>query len=382
MDTKLKIINGRTFCADGSFSESTVYCVNDRIVAEETYAGATGTEQTLDAAGRWVIPGLMDIHFHGCMGSDCCDGTEEAFRTMASYELSQGVTSITPATMTMSEEVLSRICRTVRDFSYEDGADLCGLYMEGPFISREKKGAQNERYIIPADTALLERLQTLSGNKILTVVVAPETEGAMDFIRENSSKINISLAHMTADYDTAMEAFSCGARELTHLFNAMPPLIHRSPGPIGAGADCEHCMAELICDGIHVHPASVRAAFKLFTDQRIILISDSMRAAGMADGTYDLGGQEVTVKGNLAVLADGTIAGSVTNLMDCVRTAVNQMGIPLGSAVKCASHNPAKAVGLQDEYGSLEPGHCANIVLLNEDLGLNLVIHRGKIISH
>lgn len=379
-----KIINGLIFHEDGSFTPDTVYICGEKIVSQEVYekecSTASGNEMVTDAAGNYVIPGLTDIHFHGCMGSDCCDGTVEAFQTIARYELNQGITSITPATMTMSEEVLSQICRaakTYRDTAEENAADFCGLYMEGPFINAAKKGAQNEKYITPADTAMLNRLQDLSGNMLRTVAIAPETAGAMDFIRENSSRVNISIAHTTADYDTAKEAIACGASQLTHTYNAMPPFSHRAPGPIGAAADDEHCRAELICDGIHIHPAVVRTTFKMFGDDRIIFISDSMRAAGLADGQYDLGGQNVTVKGNLAVLEDGTIAGSVTNLMDCVRTAVHDMGIPFASAVKCAAVNPAKAVGIYDAYGSLTPGKFANIVILDKNLDIKTVLHHG-----
>lgn len=379
-----KIINGLVFHEDGSFTPDTVYICGEKIVSQEVYekecSTASGNEIVTDAAGNYVIPGLTDIHFHGCMGSDCCDGTVEAFQTIARYELSQGITSITPATMTMSEEVLSEICRaakTYRDTADENAADFCGLYMEGPFINAAKKGAQNEKYITPADTAMLNRLQDLSDNMLRTVAIAPETAGAMDFIRENSSRVNISIAHTAADYDTAKEAIACGASQLTHTYNAMPPFTHRAPGPIGAAADDADCRAELICDGIHIHPAVVRTTFKIFGDDRIILISDSMRAAGLEDGQYDLGGQNVTVKGNLAVLKDGTIAGSVTNLMDCVRTAVRDMNIPLASAVKCAAVNPAKAVGIYDAYGSLAPGKYANIVILDKNLEIKTVIHHG-----
>lgn len=379
-----KIINGLVFHEDGSFTPDTVYICGEKIVSQEVYekecSSASGNEIVTDAAGNYVIPGLTDIHFHGCMGSDCCDGTVEAFQTIARYELSQGITSITPATMTMSEEVLSEICRaakTYRDTADENAADFCGLYMEGPFINAAKKGAQNEKYITPADTAMLNRLQDLSDNMLRTVAIAPETAGAMDFIRENSSRVNISIAHTAADYDTAKEAIACGASQLTHTYNAMPPFSHRAPGPIGAAADDDHCRAELICDGIHIHPAVVRTTFKMFGDDRIIFISDSMRAAGLADGQYDLGGQNVTVKGNLAVLEDGTIAGSVTNLMDCVRTAVHDMGIPFASAVKCAAVNPAKAVGIYDAYGSLTPGKFANIVILDKNLDIKTVLHHG-----
>ncbi len=375
-----KIINGIVFHEDGSFAPDTVYMRGEKIVTETDYHSSSEEECVTDAAGNYVIPGLTDIHFHGCMGSDCCDGTVEALRIMARYELRQGVTSITPATMTMPEEVLTQICRAAKEFrdaAEIDAADFCGLYMEGPFINAEKKGAQNGKYITPARTAMLDRLQALSGGMFRTVAIAPETEGAMNFIRENSGRINISIAHTAADYDTAKEAIACGASQLTHTYNAMPPFTHRAPGPIGAAADDAHCMAELICDGIHIHPAVVRITFKIFGDDRIILISDSMRAAGLMDGHYDLGGQNVSVKGNMAVLSDGTIAGSVTNLMDCVRTAVRDMGIPLASAVKCAAANPAKAVGIYGEYGSLTPGKYANIVILDKDLNIQNLFHRA-----
>lgn len=378
MKQKQRITNGLVFSAEGAFVPGTICLYGDRIVSEEAYQSLPGEELVTDADGAYVIPGLTDIHFHGCMGADCCDGTTEAFRAIAAYELRQGVTSITPATMTMSEEILSGICSAAKSYDDETGADFCGLYMEGPFISTAKKGAQNEKYIHPADTAMLKRLQALSGDLIRTVVVAPETPGAMEFIKENAADINISIAHTTADYDTAREALACGARELTHLYNAMPPFTHRAPGPIGAAADHDSCMVELICDGVHIHPSVVRTTFRIFGDDRIILISDSMRAAGMADGEYDLGGQKVIVNGNLAVLEDGTLAGSVTNLMDCVRTAVLKMGIPLASAVKCAAVNPARAIGIDADYGTLAPGKYANLVLLDKDLHTVQVLHRGQ----
>lgn len=381
MAAKRKITNGSVFKEQGLFADDTLYICDERIVSREEYEKASGEEVVTDASDCYVIPGLTDIHFHGCMGSDCCDGTVEDFATIARYELRQGVTSITPATMTMSEEVLSTISEAVRDFSCPDGADVVGLYMEGPFINMAKKGAQNGKYIHKADTAMLERLQKLSGNKFLSVVVAPETEGALDFISENSGKINISIAHTTADYDTAKEAIARGASQLTHMFNAMPPLTHRAPGPIGAAADDDHCMAELICDGIHIHPAVVRTAFKIFGDDRIILISDSMRATGMADGEYDLGGQKVIVRGNLATLEDGTIAGSATNLMDCVRNAVKDMGIPLASAVKCAAVNPARAIGTIDNYGTLDAGKYANVVILDKDLAIKNIFRHGELVT-
>lgn len=375
---KKRIINGTIFDEAGSFAADTLYVLDGRIATEQEYAAAPGEEEIIDAQGCYVIPGLTDIHFHGCVGCDCCDGTAASFRAIAEYELKNGVTTITPATMTLSEEMLMKIAEAAADFEDENGAVLAGLYMEGPFISMEKKGAQNGLYIHKPDVAMFERLQAAAKGKFRTVVVAPETEGAMDFIKALRGKVNISLAHMTADYETACEAIACGATEITHLYNAMNPFTHRAPGPIAAAADSETCRAELICDGIHIHPAVVRTTFRMFGDDRMILISDSMRAAGMPDGEYDLGGQQVFVTGKRAVLADGTIAGSATNLMDCMRTAVRDMHIPLASAVKAAAVNPAKAVGIYDEYGSLTPGKYANVVLLDEELGLRQVYKNGK----
>lgn len=375
---KYCIRGGKVFREEGRFEDAPLYFAGEEIVSEETWQKTEGDGEIIDARGGYVIPGLTDIHFHGCVGYDCCDGTEEAFKAIADYELSQGVTSITPATMTMPEEVLTQVARAAAGFASGRGADLCGLYMEGPFISTAKKGAQKEEYVKAPDLAMFDRLQAASGNKFRTVVVAPETEGAMDFIRSLAGRVNISLAHMTADYDTASEALSCGASQITHLYNAMPPFTHRAPGPIGAAFDNPSCRVELICDGIHIHPSVVRATFRLFGDDRVILISDSMRAAGMPDGEYELGGQAVFVKGRLAVLKDGTIAGSATNLMDCVRTAVKEMGIPLESAIKAAAVNPAKAIGVYDRYGSLAPGKLANIVLLDQELGLQQVYKHGR----
>lgn len=376
--SKLQIINGNVFTEQGQFEKKTLYILEDKIADEAEYQEATGPEEIVDVNGAYVIPGLTDIHFHGCMGYDCCDGTKEAFEAMVEYEARQGVTTITPATMTMPEAVLTQVAKAAADTAKEKGQVLQGLYMEGPFISYAKKGAQNGAHIHEPDLEMFRRLQDASGNMFRAVAVAPETEGAMEFIREASKTVTISMAHTTADYETACEALKNGASQMTHLYNAMPGFTHRAPGPIGAAADDEICRAELICDGIHIHPAVVRTTFKMFGDDRIILISDSMRAAGMPDGDYELGGQKVIVKGNLAVLEDGTLAGSVTNLMNCLRNAVKNMGIPLESAVKCAAVNSAKAVNIYDKFGSLTPGKYANVVVLDENLDTNQVYLCGE----
>lgn len=377
------IIRGASvYTEDGSFVEKDIYVEGKRFVDSE---GKVTDGQMVSAAGCYAIPGLTDIHFHGCMGYDFCDGNREAIDGMAAYELSVGVTNIVPATMTLSEEMLLTICQAAKAYAeegfHEKRARFQGINMEGPFLSMEKKGAQNAAYIHAPDAALFERLNQASGNRIRLLDVAPEIAGAMEMIEKCRGRVVVSLAHTCADYDTAMAAFDAGASHMTHLYNAMPPYSHRAPGPIGAAADREKVEVELITDGVHIHPASVRTTFKIFGDGRIILISDSMRATGLEDGEYTLGGQAVKVTGNRAALRDGTIAGSATNLLDCMRTAVLHMGIPLESAVKCAAVNPAKSVGLYDEYGSISPGKKADVVLLRkEDLTVKQVILEGSLV--
>ena len=366
------IKNASVFQEDGTFKTQDIYVEGDKIAE-------SGSGDVIDASGLIAIPGLTDIHFHGCMRHDFCDGTTEAIQTLADYELSVGVTTICPATMTFSEEILAGIMKAAASYENKTGAELVGINMEGPFISPAKKGAQNGIYIHNPDIAMFRRLQEISGGLIKLCDIAPETEGSMEFIDELKDEVGISIAHTTADYDIAKEAYDRGARHATHLYNAMPPFSHRAPGVVGAACDSDHVRVELICDGVHLHPATVRTTFKMFGDDRICLISDSMMATGLSDGDYSLGGQPVKVVGNLATLADGTIAGSATNLMDCMRTAVKKMGIPLGSAVKCAAVNPAKAIGIYDTCGSITPGKKANIVLLDQDLNMKHLIFKGEL---
>lgn len=374
------IKNASVYTENGFFVTKDIY-INGKEFVDCKEKAEDG--KVIDASGCYAIPGLTDIHFHGCMGYDFCDGTREAVDAMAAYEASVGVTNIVPATMTLSEEMLYQICRTARAYQEEGGhegrARFHGINMEGPFVSLAKKGAQNGEYIHRPDLDMFDRLNEASGNCVKLLAIAPEEEGAMELIEKRHRQTVISLAHTCADYDTAMQAFEKGACHVTHLYNAMPPYTHRAPGVIGAAADTEKAEAELICDGVHIHPSAVRTTFKIFGDDRIILISDSMRATGLEDGDYTLGGQDVRVTGNLAALKDGTIAGSVTNLLDCMRTAVLSMGIPLESAVKCAAVNSAKSVGIYENHGSISPGKKADVVLLKKDgLLLHQVILDGQ----
>ena len=387
------IKNVKVYTEEKTFSDGIIYIkdgVFDKIIISETSPVNVDSlrnlegdlDEVIDGQGSYAIPGLIDLHFHGCKGYDFCDGTKEAIAEIAKYEASIGVTAIAPATMTLPVEELERILAVAASYKKEaeesgtQGADLIGINMEGPFISPTKKGAQDERNIIPCDSDICQRFLDASEGLVKFVGIAPEcSEESVHFIQQMKDKVHISLAHTNADYDTAMDAFQAGANHAVHLYNAMPSFTHRAPGVIGAVADNKHVNAELICDGVHIHPSVVRATFQMLGADRMILISDSMRATGMPDGRYTLGGLEVDVVGNRATLvSDGALAGSATNLLDCMRTVVKKMGIPLETAVACATMNPAKALGEYENYGSIMPGKKGNVVLLDSELNLKMVV--------
>lgn len=390
------IKNVKVYTEEKTFSDGIIYIkdgVFDKIIISETSPVNVDSlrnlegdlDEVIDGQGSYAIPGLIDLHFHGCKGYDFCDGTKEAIAEIAKYEASIGVTAIAPATMTLPVEELERILAVAASYKKEaevsgtQGADLIGINMEGPFISPAKKGAQDERNIIPCDSDICQRFLDASEGLVKFVGIAPEcSEESVHFIQQMKDKVHISLAHTNADYDTAMDAFQAGANHAVHLYNAMPSFTHRAPGVIGAVADNKHVNAELICDGVHIHPSVVRATFQMLGADRMILISDSMRATGMPDGRYTLGGLEVDVVGNRATLvSDGALAGSATNLLDCMRTVVKKMGIPLETAVACATMNPAKALGEYENYGSITPGKKGNVVLLDSELNLKMVVKEG-----
>lgn len=333
----------------------------------------------IDLEGQKVIPGLIDLHSHGAMGADFSDGDYEGLKRMAAYLAGQGVTAFAPASMTLPYDVLARAFATakqLRDEQPEGLSRLMGIQMEGPFFSEKKKGAQNADYLRLPDAEAIKALNDGCGGLVKIADVAPELEGAEEFIREVSKTSRVSVAHTDADYDAAKMAFAAGARHLTHLFNAMPSIHHRNPGVIGAAAEREDVVAELICDGLHVHPSAVRMAFRLFPG-RVCLISDALRCVGMPDGEYELGGQPVFLKDNIARLADGTIAGSASNLYTCMLNAIS-FGIPEDTAITAATLTPARELGCDDRLGSIEVGKLADFVVCGEDLTRHEVYIGGK----
>lgn len=375
----MRITGGQVFDLEQGFVSRDV-CFDGEKLEQSSADG-----KTYDASGCYVIPGLTDLHFHGCVGEDFSDATPDGLQKMADYELSRGVTQICPAGMTLGEDQLTRICQNAAAHRAKNpgGAELVGLHLEGPFLCKAKKGAQNEAFLHDPDPAMLHRLQQAAQGMVKLVTLAAEQPGALEFIRSaQEDGITVSLGHTTADYDTACAAYEAGARQATHLFNAMPPFTHRAPGVVGAAFDHPQVKVELISDGVHIHPSVVRAVFQLFGAGRVILISDSLRATGMPDGRYPFGGQEIEVHGNRATMADdpNTLAGSVSDLMACMRSAVS-FGIPLHDAVRAAAVNPAQVLGVFDRLGSLDVGKTANLAILDQNLNLKDVFFRGQLVD-
>ena len=363
------IIRSGTVFQGNGFVQQDLFTEGNRIAVS-----AEG--EVIDAVGLYVIPGLVDIHVHGAAGYSFSAGGE-GLQTFCSYEVNHGITSFCLTGMCLPEEKLMKMVEAVQGY---DHPGIAGIRLEGPFLNAQRCGAQDSSSVIPGDAGLLSRLNKASGNRIRIVDTAPEVSGNMEFIREAAGSVCISIGHTAADYDTAKQAFAAGASHVTHLYNAMNPVHHRFPGPViaawEAGAD-----VELICDGIHIHPAVVRMTFALFGEDRVIMVSDSMAGTGLPDGTYLLGGKAVRKTGSRVVLEErpDTLAGSVTDLYSCFRKAVLEMNIPLVSALKAVTVNPARSISL--DAGSLEPGRYADLLLVDDHLEIKTIIHRGRIVQ-
>ena len=340
---------------------------------------AVPEEAGIDLAGAYVIPGLVDVHIHGACGADFSDGDYDGLVAMAKHLAKKGVTSFAPASMTLPYGVLAQAFATaekLRDERPAGAARLVGIHMEGPFFSEKKKGAQNGAYLKTPDFAAFQKLYDGCGGLVRIVDVAPELAGAESFTRQAAKLCTVSVAHTDGNYEEAKAVFTAGATHLTHLFNAMPPVHHRNPGVIGAASEEEKVRAELICDGLHVHESAVRMAFRLFPG-RIVLVSDALRCCGMPDGEYTLGGQPVFLEKGVAKLKDGTIAGAATDLYEDLQNAV-KFGVSKEEAVLSATLNPAKAIGLDGEIGSIALGKQADFILCDENLNRKKVYINGE----
>lgn len=369
--------NARIFCSDFQF----------RLGAFEVTNGVFGQvlpeavpEDAIDLKGATVIPGLVDVHSHGNSGADFSDGNYETLKEMAAGYAKFGVTSFAPASMTLPYEILEKAFRNARrlaDEKPEGHAVLRGIQMEGPYFSYKKRGAQNPDYLKTPDFEGFMALQEACGGLVRIVDIAPELEGAEEFIQKAKDLCTVSVAHTDSDYDHAKMAFDAGATHLTHLYNAMPAIHHRTPGVIPAAAENPNVRAELICDGLHAHPAMVRLAFNMFGGERVVLVSDSGRCCGLPEGSkFDLGGQDAWLKDGIARLADGTIACSAINLYQGMVNAI-AFGIPEEDAVRAATYNPACAIAADKVVGAIEKGKVADFLVCSADYSEKRVFMAG-----
>lgn len=336
-------------------------------------------ENATDMTGLLALPGFVDIHSHGGSGCDFCDADEESLQKLSLHYARHGVTSVCPTTMTFPFEKLKEIFTCFKSFKgKEKGARFLNVNMEGPFISKEKCGAQSPDYIQKPSFEKLEALNEIY--PIALCDVAPESLGALEFAEKAKKLCKVSIAHTNADYDTARQALESGFSHATHFLNAMTPFTSRATGVAGAVMESDSATAEIICDGFHLSAGTIRLLFKIFGQDRLCVISDSMSSADCPDGDYTLGGQRVIVKDSKARLPDGTIAGSTTNLFDEFKNLLS-FGIPFESALKACTVNPARAVNADSFCGSLQVGKNADMIFVDEEMNIKAVMIKGEFLS-
>lgn len=370
--------NARVFDENFNIVCTDIRVDNGRIAQTGDFSGENG----LDLSGFTILPGFIDIHIHGCANADTGDAAPASLEKMSRFLVEHGVTSFCPTSMTLSKEELKKIFSVAESCKDRlSGAYAQGMNMEGPYISMEKRGSQNPAYVRDPDPDEFFELFESCNGFIRLVDIAPEKPGAENFIKKVLPYATVSIAHTSAGYDEVVKAIQWGVRHVTHLFNAQSGLTHRAPGVVGAVFDTAAKLgirAELICDGFHIHPAALRIAFSVLGEDNSIIVSDSMKAAGCPDGEYELGMQPVYVRNGRALLADGTIAASTSNVYEEFKNVISY-GIPLRQAVKSVTINPAKAIRADKETGSVKVGKYADLTVIDDEMNIKAVFVKGEL---
>jgi len=378
---RLAIRRGKVITPLEAFEQADLLIEDGRLLAVGPGAAAGGADEVIDAGDYIVAPGFVDIHVHGSAGHDAMDGTRQAIEGMAKYFASRGVTSFCPTTLTGPADQIMAAIRAVHQCQQHpaQGAQPLGVHLEGPYIDAAKKGAQPDQYVRVAAAAEYQEFFSL-GN-IRLVSLAPEIEENRPLITYARTRgAAVAVGHSSATYEQVAEAVNLGVNQSTHTFNQMEGIHHRRPGTVGAALMLDEIYAQCIADGVHLHPAIVNMLVRLKGPAKTVLITDAIRGAGMPDGEYELGGQPIVVKQGAVRLPDGTLAGSCLTMDQGVRNLAAFTGRPLPDCLQMATLTPARAIGLSDRKGSLEPGKDADIVLLTPDLEVAATLLLGKLI--
>lgn len=383
------IITNGTIVTDNLIHKGTVVTIGDRIMfvggeeeGERILAAASPhVFQVIDAQGGLIAPGLIDVHMHGADGAELMDGTREAVETMARFVAKNGTVAFLPSTVTALEEKTRLVSQVVADYQdLEDGAEVLGIHLEGPYINEKYKGAQYGPAIRPASTSELEELHAVLGEKLRLVTLAPEVPGSLEAAQWLKDRgVTVSIGHTDATYDQAVQGFKSGITHVTHTFNGMRGLHHREPGVVGAVLATPGLYAELIADLIHVHPGAIQVLLRTVGVEHLVLVTDSVQATGLPDGEYVLGDNEIFVQDGAARLADGTLAGSTLTLKQAVRNMIEEIGVHPVDAFRMASLNPARTLGLEHR-GWIREGNRADFVLLTANFEVQKTIIAGRVV--
>lgn len=373
------IVNGKIVLKDRILENSAVL-YSDVIEGIVPCDKITEGCEVIDAKGGYVTPGFIDLHIHGYLGKDVCDGEEDSIRTISKGIIANGVTSYLPTTMTVDMSVIKKSLQVLRDLKEEsknwEGSEILGAHAEGPFISESKKGAQDPKYILVPDADFVKEYADI----IKIISLAPEEDtGYFDAVREirKDTDVVMSLGHTSADYDTAMASIANGMSHATHMFNAMTPLAHRAPGVVTAALNSD-VSCELIVDAFHVSPALYDLVYKM-KGRKLCFITDCLPAGGLPYGEYTLGGNKIVYRDIVCRLEDGTVAGSVLKLNKGIWNVYTNSTIPLWECVNCATLNPATAIGVSDKKGSIEVGKDADLVILDNEFNVLKTLKKGDV---